>query len=111
VYFWTTQEPLAIRRLAAYRCFPILDGAAPDPKALSRAVGLLRPGPTFVHCAHGHARTGLFALAAMLKSGAARTIGEGLEQLTSARPAIHLTAVQRQCIAAYAANLNLASKS
>ncbi len=99
-------EPLAIRRSAAYLCFPILDGAAPDPSALHEFVVRLRPGKTFIHCAQGHGRTGLFALAVMLKSGAARTVSEGLEKLVSVRPGVRLTAVQRRCIENFAAKLN-----
>src|SRR5512147_958145 len=44
-------EPRAIRRAPSYRSFPILDGAAPTPEALRRAVAGLRPGRTFIHCA------------------------------------------------------------
>ncbi len=98
-------EPLVLRRSAAYLSFPILDGAAPDPYALGEVVGRLRPGKTFIHCAQGHGRTGLFALAVMLKSGSARTVNEGLEKLRSVRPGITLTAIQRKCIDDFAAKL------
>jgi hypothetical protein len=96
-------EPAAIRRSVAYQCFPILDGSAPDPKALHEFVGRLRPGKTFIHCAQGHGRTGLFALAILLKSGAARTVSEGLENLKTVRPGIALTAIQLRCIETFAA--------
>jgi hypothetical protein len=56
-------EPSAVRRRSAYVCFPILDGGAPTPEALREAVGRMWPGTTFIHCAQGHGRTGLFALA------------------------------------------------
>jgi len=72
-------EPLAIRRSAAYLCFPILDGAAPEPSALREVVSRLRPGKTFIHCAQGHGRTGFFALGVMLKSGVTRTVSECVE--------------------------------
>lgn len=98
-------EPLAIRGSPAYLCFPILDGSAPDPSALREVVNRLRPGKTFIHCAQGHGRTGLFALAVMLKSGTVRTVSEGLDKLKSARPGISLTAVQRRCIEKFAAKL------
>lgn len=99
-------EPLAIRRSGAYQCFPILDGAAPDPMSLRQAVNRLRPGRTFIHCAQGHGRTGLFALAILLKSGAVRTVNEGLAKLQSVRPGITLTSVQRRCIESFAADLH-----
>lgn len=95
-------EPRAIRSLAAYVSFPILDGAAPTPEALRGAVAGLRPGRTFVHCAQGHGRTGLFAMAVLLHSGGARTVEEALELLRSARPAVRLNAGQLRCIEAFA---------
>ncbi len=91
-------EPLALRRSSGYLSFPILDGSAPDPTALRKVVDRLRSGKTFVHCAQGHGRSGLFALAVMLKSGAVRTVSEGLEKLKAVRPGISLTAVQCRCI-------------
>jgi len=96
-------EPTAIRRSVAYQCFPILDGSAPDPKALHAFVGSRRPGKTFIHCAQGHGRTGLFALAVLLKSGATRTVSDGLKNLKAVRPGIALTAIQRRCIEDFAA--------
>jgi hypothetical protein len=49
-------EPEAIRRSVAYLSFPILDGSAPDPKALRDFLDRLRPGKTFVHYACGRRR-------------------------------------------------------
>jgi hypothetical protein len=72
-------EPWAIRHSPSYRSFPILDGAAPTPEALQGAVSSLLPGRTFIHCAQGHGRTGLFALAVLLRSGAARSVEDGLQ--------------------------------
>jgi protein-tyrosine phosphatase len=98
-------EPLAIRKSPAYRCFPLLDGSAQTPEALRRAVASLRPGRTFIHCAQGHGRTGLFALAFLLHSGAARSIEDGLQMLRAARPRIHLNKEQQQCIRAFGKRL------
>jgi hypothetical protein len=96
-------EPPAIRRSAAYWCFPILDGSAPDPKVLREAVDRLRPGRTFVHCAQGHGRTGLFALALLLRTGTVRTVEEGLRMLRTVRRGTSLSRTQRQCIENFAA--------
>ena len=98
-------EPSAIRRSAAYRSFPILDGAAPTPEALRAAVASLRPGRTCIHCAQGHGRTGLFALAVLLSSGVARSVEEGMRMLSAVRPAIRLSRDQRRCIETYAQKL------
>jgi protein-tyrosine phosphatase len=98
-------EPAALRRSASYFNFPILDGGAPTPDNLRDAVNLLRPGKTFIHCAQGHGRTGLFALALLLKSGAARNVEDGLRMLKAARPGINLSRAQRKCIEVFAREL------
>jgi hypothetical protein len=98
-------EPRAIRRSPSYRCFPILDGAAPTPEALLVAVASLRPGRTFIHCAQGHGRTGLFALAVLLSSRQARSVEDGLRILRATRPLIRLSREQRRCIQIYAQNM------
>jgi len=95
------QEPKALRRAAEYQCLPVLDASAPSPEILRRWVLGLRPGRTFVHCAQGHGRTGLFALAVLLESGAAGTLEEGLALLRKARPGIRLNDAQRRCLEAY----------
>lgn len=96
-------EPTAIRRSDAYLSFPILDGAAPDPTALRDFLDRLRPGKTFVHCAQGHGRTGLFAVAFLLKSGAAPTARECLKRLESIRPGIRLNKAQRRFLEEFTA--------
>lgn len=91
-------EPAKIRRTAGYMCFPILDGSAPQPKALLEAVKNLRRGRTFIHCAQGHGRTGLFAAALLLASGQAQDCKEALAMLQRVRPRIQLSRAQRKCI-------------
>jgi hypothetical protein len=91
-------EPKAIRTSNAYQSVPILDGSAPDPDVLLQAISRLRPGRTFVHCAQGYGRTGLFALACLLKSGKAHSVDDGLAVLVAARPGIGLSGPQRRCI-------------
>ncbi len=95
-------EPAAVRRSAAYRCFPILDGGAPSPEALRASVESLQPGRTFVHCAQGYGRTGLYALAILLYSGAVGSVEEGLGKLRAVRPRIRLNRDQRRCIQFFA---------
>ena len=94
-------EPSAIRKAPGYFSFPILDGAAPRPEALHRAVAELRPGRTFIHCAQGHGRTGLFALAVLLHSGVAATVEDGLLILHAVRPGVCLNREQMECIKAF----------
>jgi len=95
------QEPRAFREAPGYVAFPVLDGSAPSPECLHAVVARLRPGATFIHCAQGHGRTGLFALAVLLTSGAVRTVDEGLVLLANARPAIRLSREQAECIRSY----------
>lgn len=95
-------EPKAIRTSPSYFSFPILDGAAPDSCAMDDAVKRLRPGRTFVHCAQGHGRTGLFTLALMLRTGHAKTVSEGLQILRAVRPGVRLSSAQQRCIEEFA---------
>lgn len=98
-------EPPAARNATAYLCFPILDGGAPDPGALREVICNLRPGRTFVHCAQGHGRTGLFASAMLLSSAAVGTAEEALNLLRSLRPGIRLNRDQLDCVRACADHL------
>jgi hypothetical protein len=99
-------EPRAIRNSPAYLSFPILDGTAPTPEAMYAAVVSLRPGRTYVHCAQGHGRTGLFTLAVLLTSGVARSVEDGMRILSAVRPAIRLSREQNKCIQKYAQNMS-----
>ncbi len=103
-------EPHKIRESSRYRSFPILDGAAPSPEALAEAVDRFGQGKIFIHCAQGHGRTALFALAVLLKSAKARTVEEGLRMLQEVRPGIRLNRAQRRCIEAFATALSLSVK-
>lgn len=94
-------ETRVARETPGFLAFPILDASAPEPDALRAAVSRLRPGRTFIHCAQGHGRTGLFALAVLLSSGTVRSVEEGLSLLASARPAIRLSLEQKRCIRAF----------
>lgn len=98
-------EPTAIRELSSYRSFPILDGGAPTPDALLNIISSLHPGRTFIHCAQGHGRTGLFAAAILLKLGKANTVDDALRMLTAVRPGIYLNRVQSKCLDLYAEKL------
>lgn len=84
----------AVRRLPSYRCFPILDGSAPAPEALRDFLATLRPGRTFIHCAQGHGRTGLFAVAYLLNPKVAPDVESALQIIKDARPGICLNREQ-----------------
>ena len=90
-------EPASIRHRPSYRSFPILDCGAPTAEQLLVVVRSLRPGRTYVHCALGHGRTGLFALAVLLEAGVVRSVDDGLRLLQTARPGIRLNTKQNGC--------------
>jgi protein-tyrosine phosphatase len=92
------QEAPMARTQPGYISLPILDGSAPSPAALWKTIRSLKPGRTFVHCAQGHGRTGLFALALLLNSKAAASVDEALTLIRRSRPGIHLNRRQRQCL-------------
>lgn len=97
-------EPAAFRHLPGYVSFPILDGGTPAPQELREAIGRLKRGRTFVHCAQGHGRTGVFALALLLFRGEAETLEEGLRLLQAIRPGIRLNRDQRRFLRRFLAD-------
>jgi protein-tyrosine phosphatase len=105
------REPAALRRLVAYRSFPILDASAPSPEALREVLESLRPGRTFVHCAQGHGRTGLFAAALLIHSHRAKSPEEAVQMLQRVRPGIMLNAAQRACLERFAEMLGVGWKT
>lgn len=95
------QEPSLMRHHSAYRLLPILDGSAPDARSIDSFVQSLRPGLTFIHCAQGHGRTALIALAFMISSGVASNEVEALAMLKAIRPRVRLNRCQRACLREY----------
>lgn len=87
-------EPYAIRSQANYHSLPILDASVPRLHELKQAVEASADGRVYVHCAQGHGRTGLFALALLLHRQRVQTIEEGLSLLQSLRPAVKLNVQQ-----------------
>jgi len=96
-----TEDPGAIRNSAAYIAFPILDGSVPSPDDLRSVVSQLSPGRTFVHCAQGHGRACLFALALLLDRQLIRSFDEGMALINAARPAAGLNEAQEVFIRNY----------
>ena len=72
-----------------YRSVAMLDGTAPTIAQLTQAVNWLREsvacGPTYVHCALGHGRSGTVVLAYMISEGRVASVEEGLAWLRSIR--------------------------
>ena len=88
-------EPTGVRQGRDYRLFPILDASVPDIRALREFIASLPDVITYVHCAQGHGRTGLFSIAYLVQRGVCATAAEALAVLTAARPGIVLNREQR----------------
>lgn len=96
-------EPATCRAHPGYQTFPILDASTPDADRLQELFGRLRPGPTYIHCAQGHGRTGLVAASYLLFTGQAQTTKQAVEMLRSARPGLRLNNGQSKFVDAFAA--------
>ena len=98
------EDPVEIRGSASYLTLPILDGSVPPADALHSFISQLRPGVTFVHCAQGHGRTGLFAMAYLFQKGRIRSFDEGWALLKKGRPGVFLNSRQKRFIRDYLLN-------
>lgn len=92
------QEPFSIRNSPSYFWLPILDAGAPRPEIIVEALQKLKSGRTYIHCAQGHGRTGLFAAALLLKFGEAKSSKQALKILQASRPMIRLNKAQLACL-------------
>lgn len=92
------RELAGIRAGRTYLCLPTLDAMAPDLDDLRRAVAEVAnwPGGVYVHCASGHGRTGMFAVALLLARGLAPDVPAAVAMLRAARPRVRLNAAQRR---------------
>ncbi len=88
--------PRGLRDAVFYRTLPTLDGAAPNERRLRALVDEVaaRPGPIYVHCAAGHARSALTAAAIVLHRGGAADAVEVMRSFRKARPRIGLSSPQ-----------------
>ena len=95
------EDPAPIRCRDSYRSFPMLDASIPSDDELEAVADATKLGRTYIHCAQGHGRTGLFALALLIHRGRIQTTDEGIELLKSLRPAINLNREQSRFIERY----------
>lgn len=94
-------EPAAVREGRDYRLFPILDASVPEIGALRAFIATLPDARTYVHCAQGHGRTGLFCVAYLVERNLCGSPAEALRMLQAARPGIRLNRVQREFVQAH----------
>lgn len=95
------EDPKRMRDSPQYICLPILDGTFPDPAILDGIISRLDHGKTFVHCAQGHGRAALLALALLAQRGVIKDVESGLDLLQKARPSIVLNKQQHRFITDY----------
>lgn len=87
-------EPKSIREKSSYVCFPILDTSVPKIEDLVNLLCKIENKKLFLHCAKGHGRTGLVAIALLLKNGTIKDVCEGIKFLQRFRPALNLNQYQ-----------------
>lgn len=92
-------EPAAVRNRVRYLSLPVLDAGAPKPSSLMTAIQSLGPEEhVFIHCAQGHGRTAIAAIALLLHRGETGNVADGLLFLQTVRPGVNLSPVQRRCL-------------
>jgi len=79
-----------------YLSLPILDGSVPDWNALNKTIANIPVGKTYIHCAQGHGRTGLFTAFLLIRRRVVKDLDGALALLKKKRPALSLTAEQMQ---------------
>ncbi len=96
------REPPGIPAGRDYRSFPILDATAPDATRLMAFIQSLPDTPTYIHCAQGHGRTGVFTLAYLVSRGMCASLDEARALLASVRPLLSLNREQEDFISSLA---------
>lgn len=91
-------EPAGVRRGRHYQSFPILDASVPEVKSVYQLIDSLPQVPTYIHCAQGHGRTGLFTSVYLVRRGHCKTMEETMELLAKVWPGIVLNSEQKAFI-------------
>ncbi len=95
------EDPEQIRLMPGYRCLPILDASTPDRRELRATLEAVKDGTTFIHCAQGHGRTGMVALALLHFRRRVLNLDEGLALLQKVRPGVALNFEQRRFLQSF----------
>jgi hypothetical protein len=90
-----------------YRTIPVLDATPPTSAQLEQGVRWLRErlanGPTYVHCALGHARSATFVAAYLLTTKAHLTVDAAIAHVKGKRPGAGLHRAQIASLNAFKA--------
>ncbi|MCH2547735.1 MAG: phosphatase PAP2/dual specificity phosphatase family protein [Alphaproteobacteria bacterium] len=99
---FATAKPF--RRLACHHA-RVLDLTPPNIEQLQDAVDFIEvhraQGVVYVHCALGYSRSAAVVVAWLLKSGAAQTVDEAVEQLRNIHPKLVLNAASLAVLQSY----------
>lgn len=92
-------EPKPLRN-ADYHAMQILDGYVPNSQQFKTwiAKAATLDGKIYIHCAEGHARTGLFAAALLVRLGYSQSAEDALKLVNSKRPQVRLGSHQLQAL-------------
>jgi protein-tyrosine phosphatase len=92
------RELAATRTGRVYCCLPTLDAMSPARDDFCRMVADVakHEGAVLIHCAAGHGRTAMFAVALLVARGLAPNVPAALAILQAARPKLRLNAHQRR---------------
>lgn len=84
-----------------YHCLPTLDATAPGPSELSRFIQTIAEceKPVYIHCALGHGRSAVVAIAALVELGHASSLEEAERIARASRPGAKLNSLQRRALA------------
>lgn len=92
-------EPAAVRKDVRYINLATLDATAPAPVVLMATIRSLQPHEhVFIHCAQGHGRTAMAAIALLLHRGQTTNVADGLRLLKAIRPGVSLSPSQWRCL-------------
>ena len=72
--------------------------SVPLTEKLTSTISRIRTGTTYIHCAQGHGRTGLFALALLSTRGKVDSFEDGFSCIKNVRPGIGLNKTQETFI-------------
>ena len=105
------EDPSALRAKDNYICLPILDASVPSLEELQSLLERIPDGPTLVHCAQGHGRTGTIAIAILADRSLVTSLEEGLQVVQKVRPGITLNTRQKSLLQKYFNGLASNNKS
>lgn len=93
-------ETKTVRAGRSYLCLPTLDASIPSQQAFGALIeDIIRcEAPVYIHCALGHGRSAMVAVAVLAAQGTSDTPEEAEKRLKQARSGIGINAAQRNLL-------------